>query len=482
MENLDSNLGNQDLNPIPEAERTWTWLDYTALWVGMAHNIPTWLMAGGLIASGLTWWQAILIIALGNFIVLVPIVLNSHPGTKYGIPFPIIVRASFGIRGANIATIVRGAIAAVWFGIQVQIGGQALKLIFIRLFPALDARFPSELLGQSLLDWECFAVFLVLNLWILLHGMAALRKFERWAAPSVLVLAVILFGWAWQKAGGLGPVISAPVKPPSDFGHLVLTSLMSVVAFWATLSLNASDFTRFARSQRDQVIGQALGLPTTMIIFSLLGVLTTSATAVIFGSVIWDAVGLIQKLPSTWLVVVCLIAVVLATLSVNVAANLVSAAYDISNLAPRKLSMWRGALIAAVLGTVIMPWRLLASAHVYIFDWLGTVAIALAPVAGIIIADYWLVRKCKLSVPDLYKVDGAYKYTGGFNPRALIAAALGVFAAYSGMIFPPLHLLSDLSWITGILVALLVYRLLMGDLSGEEARDVVSAAPVHEPA
>jgi nucleobase:cation symporter-1, NCS1 family len=463
----ESSLGNQDLNPIPESERTWNWLDYTALWVGMAHNVPTWLMAGGLIASGLLWWQAIIIIALGNLIVLVPIVLNSHPGTKYGIPFPIIVRASFGIRGANIATIVRGAIAAVWFGIQVQIGGQALKLLVTRLIPSLDNPHPAQFLGQGPLDWVCFIVFLLLNLWILMHGMSALRKFERWAAPSVLILAAILFGWAWQKAGGLGPIVAAPAHaPPADLVKLVLTSLMSVVAFWATLSLNASDFTRFARSQRDQVIGQVLGLPTTMIIFSLLGVLTVSATAVIFGSAVWDVVGLIQKLPGTLMVVVCLIAVILATLSVNVAANLVSAAYDISNLAPRKLNMWRGAVIAAILGTVILPWRLLSSAHVFIFDWLGTVGIALAPVAGIIIADYWLVRKCKLSVPDLYKTDGIYRYSGGFNPKALVAAGLGELAVFSGYQFPALHLLFDLGWVTGTVVSLVAYRLLMGDQSG----------------
>jgi len=465
---INSSLGNADLDPIAEANRTWTWVDFTALWVGMAHNIPTWLMAGGLIASGLNWWQATLIIALGNLIVLVPIILNSHPGTKYGIPFPVIVRASFGIRGANVATIVRGAIAAVWFGIQVQIGGEALKLIVTRIVPSWNGVNEYRLLGLGLLDCICFLAFLAMNLWILMHGMAALRRFERWAAPSVLILAAILFIWAWRTAGGLGPVIAGHAVAasakilPSNFGHLLLTSLMSVVAFWATLSLNASDFTRFARSQRDQIIGQTLGLPTTMIVFSLLGVLTTSATAVIFGSVIWDAVALIQKLPSDVLIIVCLLAVVLATLSVNVAANLVSAAYDISNLAPRKITMWRGALIAAVLGTAIMPWRLLSSPHVYIFDWLGTVAIALAPVAGIIIADYWLVRRCILSVPDLYSPTGIYSYWHGFNPKAILAAALGVMAAYSGLLFPALQILTDLSWITGVAIALVSYRLLMG--------------------
>jgi NCS1 family nucleobase:cation symporter-1 len=429
----------------------------------MAHNIPTWLMAGGLIASGLNWWQATAIIALGNLIVLVPIVLNSHPGAKYGIPFPVIARASFGIRGANIAALVRGLIAAVWFGIQVRIGAQALELVLERLAPSLAAWNKQTFAFQGLLDWVCFLAFLALNLSVLMHGMGALRRFERWAAPAIMVLALILWGWAWSAAGGLGPVISAPPQhASSDMFDLVVKSLMSVIGFWATLSLNASDFTRFSRSQRDQVIGQALGMPTTMFVFSLLGVLTTSATAVIFGKVIWDALELVKLLPSTILVVICLLAIVLATLSVNVPANLVSASYDISNLSPKRISFWRGACIAAAVGTVILPWRLISDPHIYIFDWLGICSIALAPIAGILIADYWWVRGKVLAVEDLYHMGGIYTYSNGFNPKAIVAFALGVLCAYSGNLVPALHLLTDMGWITGFFVAMLSYRALMG--------------------
>jgi len=461
-------LGNPDLNPTPPEARTWTWVDYTALWVGMAHNIPTWLMAGSLIALGLTWWQATLVVALGNLIVLAPILLNSHPGGKYGIPFPVIARASFGILGANVAALVRGLVAAVWFGIQVHVGARAFELGLVKLAPGVASLNETSFLFQGVLDWLCFAAFLVTNLWILRHGMTALRKFERWAAPSVMVLAVILCVWAWKTAGGFGPIVEAanPTPPPANLTDVLIKSLMSVIGFWATLSLNASDFTRFSRSQRDQLTGQILGMPTTMIAFSLLGVLTTSATAAIFGHVIWDAVELVQKLPSDLLVIVCLAGVVLATLSVNVPANLVSAAYDMSNLAPRKLSLWGGALVAAVIGTVVMPWRLLANAQTYIFDWLGTSANFLAPVAGILIADYWLVRGKTLSVPDLYDAKGIYRYVGGVNPKALIATALGILAAYSGRFAPALMLLTDMGWLTAFTVALASYRLLMGKQTG----------------
>jgi len=465
VDTIESGLGNHDLNPTTTDQRTWTWVDFTALWVGMAHNVVTWTLAGSLIQLGLTWWQAILIIAAGNLIVLGPIILNSHPGAKYGIPFPIIARASFGIRGANLATLVRGIVGAGWFGIQVFVGTQALSLLLTTLIPGLKSLNDIQFLYQGCLNWVLFLAFLAANLVVLRHGMAQLRRFERWAAPSVLILAVILFVWAWRTAGGLGPIITAPpTKHIDDLPGTLRRSLMGAIAFWSTLSLNASDFTRFSRSQKDQITGQVLGMPTTMIVFSILGVLTTSATSVIFGHAIWDAVDLIKRLPSTPLIVLCLLTVVVATMSVNVPANLVSAAYDISNLAPRKISLWRGALITAAVGTIMMPWQLMATASDLVFKWLGNIGVFLGPVAGILIADYWWIRRRELSVPDLYKPDGIYRYWNGVNPRAILAIALGVAAAYSADIagyfkleIPMFQILTDLNWVTGFVAAFLVY-------------------------
>jgi len=460
---FESGLANRDLAPTTADQRTWTWIDFAALWVGMAHNVLTWFMAGSLIKLGLNWWQAILIISAGNLIVLVPIILNSHQGAKYGIPFPVIARASFGVRGANIATLLRGIVGAGWFGIQVFVGSQAISLLLTTVFPRLADLNKTVIVYQGALDWVCFLGFLAANLIVLRHGMAALRRFERWAAPSVLVLAVILFVWAWRTAGGLGPLIeNHQSQPIANLPSVLRTSLMSAIAFWSTLSLNASDFTRFGRSQRDQIIGQTLGMPTTMIVFSVLGVLTTSATAVIFGHIIWDAVELIKLLPSKELAVVCLLTVVMATMSVNIPANLVSASYDISNLAPRKISMWRGALITALIGTVMLPWRLVATAFNLVNLWLSTIGVFLGPVAGILIADYWWVRRCELSVPDLYKLKGVYSYWKGINPIAVVALALGVAAAYSGDFIPAFQILTDLNWLTGFAVSFVSYGLLMG--------------------
>ena len=458
---LDSPLGNHDLLPTSEKDRHWTWFDYTSLWVGMAHNIPTWMMAGALIDLGLLWWQAVLVIATGNLIVLAPILLNSHPGAKYGIPFPVLARASFGVRGAQLATVVRGLIAAAWFGIQVHVGGQALQSLLIILFPALSGMKGGDIAGQGVLAWVCFLAFLALNLVVVRRGMHALKRFEWVAAPAVLLLAIGLCAWAVSSAGGWGPIFQiTPKETGKPMNQLLVAGLMSVIGFWATLSLNASDFSRFARSQKDQLVGQTLGMPVTMVLFSMLGVITTSATALMFGQTVWDPVALVPKLPSQGIAVICLLGILVATLSVNIPANLVSAAYDMSNLWPSRINLWRGALLASCIGTAIMPWRLLSSANVFIFDWLGTSAVALAPVAGILIADYWWLRGRKLIVDDLYKSEGSYQYRNGVNPIAIVAFLAGIFLAYIGRFVPALSFLSEINWITGFVTSLLVYGLL----------------------
>jgi NCS1 family nucleobase:cation symporter-1 len=450
-------LENHDLRPTTEAARTWTWVHYAALWVGMAHCVPTWLMAGSMIALGLTWWQVIGLMAVGNLIVLVPVVLNSHPGTKYGIPFPVLARASFGTHGANIPALFRGLIAVGWFGIQVHIGGGALFSLLEYVVPGLGGLNRTELFGQGLGHWLSFLAFLWLNLIVLRHGMERLKRFELWAAPLVLVFAIALCFWSVQAAGGLGPVVQATGHTPPEPWKLVTGGLMAVIGFWSTLALNAPDFSRFAKSQRDQTLGQALGLPTTMVAFSVLAVFTTSATAVLYGKVMWDPLEIVRHIPSPPLAALSLVIILIATVSVNVPANLVSPAYDFSNLAPRKIDMWRGALITAALATVIMPWRLMATAATYVTGWLGTSADLLGPVAGILIADYWIFRRTELSVDDLYREDGAYRYTAGYNGRAIVALALALVVSQLGRWLEPMRWLTDIGWITGFVVGGLIY-------------------------
>ncbi|MCY0881075.1 MAG: NCS1 family nucleobase:cation symporter-1, partial [Firmicutes bacterium] len=397
------------------------------------------MMAGGFIALGMNWWEAILTVLLGNLIVLVPILLNSQPGTKYGIPFPVYARASFGVVGANIPAVLRALIAAGWFGIEAVIGGSAIQAFLLELIPAW-AKFSASgsFLGQNLGQWITFLAFWALNIWVIFHGMQAVKRFEAWAGPLVLALGVALLIWAISAAHGLGPMLKQPgtLHTPSAFLAVFIPSLTGVVGFWSTLSLNIPDFSRFAHSQKDQWWGQTIGLPTTMVVFSGIGVLVTSASVVIFGHAISDPVTLLGHFHNPLLLVVALGAVVVATLSVNVAANVVSPAYDFIQLFPRRLNFQRAGLLTGILSIVMMPWLLLSDPHIYIFDWLDVYSGFLGPIAAILIADYWVYRQKTLDVVALYQKSGAYWYDRGYNGRALFALAAGIVVALIGTVVP----------------------------------------------
>src|SRR5215470_3823349 len=301
----DSRLFNPDLAPVPPSRRNWTTYNFAALWISMAHCIPTYMLAGGLIAEGMSWWQALLTIGLGNIIVLGPILLNAHPGTKYGIPFPVLARASFGTTGANVPAILRAIVACGWFGIQTFIGGQALRTFIEALWPAFGSIGGSfTVLGLQIPSALTFLFFWSLNIYIIYRGMNAVRVFENWAAPIVLVMAGILLVWAVDRAHGLGPMLSQPSRFATlgQFWKVFVPSLTGMIGFWATLSLNIPDFTRFGRGQKEQMLGQTLGLPTTMVAFSAMGVVITSASQAILVGVpiekLFDPVFVLSQLTS----------------------------------------------------------------------------------------------------------------------------------------------------------------------------------------
>ena len=280
-----SPLYNEDLAPVPIARRTWTTYNYAALWISMAHCIPTYMLASGLIASGMNWWQALLTVGLGNTIVLIPILLNSHPGTKYGIPFPVFARAAYGTIGSNLPALMRALVACGWFGIQAWIGGEALNTFFANVIPGWTTLLGSGFGGHTTTEWLSFLLFWGLNVFIIYRGMDLLRHVENWAAPFVLVMTGALLGWAIWRANGLGPLLADPGKftTAGEFFKVFVPSLTAMIGFWATLSLNMPDFTRFGRSQREQVVGQVVALPTTMFVFAAMGVMITSATSIIYG-------------------------------------------------------------------------------------------------------------------------------------------------------------------------------------------------------
>jgi NCS1 family nucleobase:cation symporter-1 len=452
---VDPSLYNPDLRPIPPEERTWGTYNYASLWVAMSVCIPTYMLASGLIAGGMSWLQAILTILLGNLIVLVPMLLNAHAGTRYGIPFPVFVRASFGVRGANVPALLRALVACGWFGIQTWIGGEAIYAMSLVIWPGA-ANFPGT-------NWICFFLFWAINMTVIWYGIEIIKVLQGIGAPFMLAVGLLLLFWITRKAGGLGPVLQTPSKfhSTSEFMRFFVPSLTGMVGFWATVALNIPDFTRYAKSQRAQMVGQALGLPTAMTLYSFIGVAVTSASAVIFGQAIWDPVVLLGRFNQPVVALIALVALLLATLNTNVAANVVSPSNDFSNLRPSLISFRTGGLITGVVGILMMPWKLLRDFSSYIFGWLVGCSALLGPIAGIMICDYYLVRHRQLVVEDLYRRGGAYEYRHGFNPKALVALVAGVTIALIGLMVSTLRWLYDYAWFIGFLISGGLYFVLM---------------------
>jgi NCS1 family nucleobase:cation symporter-1 len=432
-------LANDDLLPVAPEQRTWSWWHIASLWIGMAICIPTYTLASGLIDQGWTWQAAVGAVILGNVVVLLPIALNSHAGTRYGIPFPVLARVSFGVLGANIPALLRALVACGWFGIQAWIGGWAIYKLIEVLWPGI-ATLPQLLpafVGLNTGEFLCFMLFWALNVWIVLRGMESIKVLETWGSPFLLAVGAALFVWAWMRAGGLGPMLANPAVGPSGraaVGSVWGAGLTSAVAFWGTMALSIPDFSRYARSQRDQVVGQAVGLPATMALFAFIGAAVTNATVVIFGTRIADPVALLARIGGPVMIVLSMAGLVVATLTTNIAANIVAPANAFANLAPARIAFKQGALITACIGILMMPWRLYNDAAAYIFTWLIGYGALLGPVAGIMIADYFFVRRGELIVNDLYKRHGAYEYRRGFNWIALSALAAGVAPSLPGFI------------------------------------------------
>ena len=452
---VDASLYNPDLAPIPAEKRTWGTYNYASLWVAMSVCIPTYMLASGLIAGGMSWVQAVTTIFLGNLIVLIPMLLNAHAGTKYGIPFPVLVRASFGVRGANIPAILRALVACGWFGIQAWIGGQAIFSMLKIVWPGA-----ASVAGSN---WICFFLFWAINMMVIWRGIETIKFLEGIGAPFMLVVGLLLLFWITRKAGGFGPVLHTQSRFHStpEFVRFFIPALTGMVGFWSTVALNIPDFTRYAKSQRAQMVGQAMGLPTAMTLYAFIGVAVTSASALIFGEPVWDPVVLLGRFNQPIVALIALVALLLATLNTNVAANVVSPSNDFSNLRPSLISFRTGGLITGVVGILMMPWKLISDFSSYIFGWLVGCSALLGPIAGIMICDYYLVRRRQLAIEELYRRGGAYEYLGGFNPKAVMALVAGVGVALIGLGLPAVRWLYDYAWFIGFVVSGGLYFLLM---------------------
>lgn len=558
-----SALYSPDLAPVPINQRSWGVWDLTAIWVGMAVCIPTYILASYMIANGLAWYEALAIIGLANLVVSLPMILNGHAGVKYGIPFPVLCRASFGTAGVHIPALIRGLVACGWFGIQTWIGGMAIYAIFLV--------FTGQEMTSSLSagKFVCFGLFWLLNLFFIWKGTESIRWLEKLSAPLLLLIGVFLIWWGASTAGGFGIVLQqgsqlavntatlratpgnaiflelSPLKDKqgqtkaheyqftvpqkdgslwesqwlpldaafpqiniSDLANLSnfnpetgpvkvrfrapdgnkpggyavssdvvakvpatsgsskvriwLIWLTAMVGFWATMAISIADITRYARTQRDQIAGQLLGLPATMVLYSFVGIFVTCAALINFSDILvgedapWDPVRLISRFNHPAVVVVAQLFMLIATLSTNIAANVIAPSNAFANLFPRLISFRSGGVITGLIGILLMPWWLLDR----ISGLLLFVSAVLGPVLGILVSDYFLVRKMKLSLPDLFREHGCYRYKSGFNPAGITAFAIGVLVAYIGLFIPGLRLLYDISWFSGSLAAILTYPVL----------------------
>ncbi len=470
---VDGLLSNIDLAPTPISQRTWNLWHIASLWVGMSVCIPTYMLASSMIDAGMNWWQSLLAIFLGNAIVLVPLLVNAHAGTRYGIPFPVYVRSSFGIFGANVPSILRSLVACGWFGIQTWIGGLAIHAILSILWqPWQQFGGNWQFMGYSLSHYLSFFIFWLMNMFFVWKGTESIKWMETLAAPFLLLMGILLLIWAITKVGGIGTILArSDALIEQKQTHSILDFLLklfipwltAMVGFWATLSLNIPDFTRYARSQKDQMVGQGLGLLTTMPLYSFIGIAVTGATLILYHEAIWDPIQLLSRLTSEYhspiLGIIALLFLIVATLSTNIAANVVSPANSFSNLVPNHISFRNGGLIAGLIGILIMPWKLLDMYQL----WLITYSGLLGAVGGVIICDYWVIRRLNLNLVDLYRVDGEYRYENGFNRKAFIALGAGLGTALVGKLVPALDFLFNGAWFSAAIVSFLVYWLLMGD-------------------
>ncbi len=456
LNHTNTSLYSEDLAPITAQNRSWTTWNYAALWISMSLCIPTYMLSSSLIEGGMNWWQAILTIFLGNTIVLIPMILNGHAGAKYGIPFPVFARASFGTKGANIPALLRAIVACGWFGIQTWIGGFAIYQMMRLWIPALETLpqiFPDSW-GLQTGPAICFFIFWLLNMYVVYLGVDSIRKLLVFKAIFLPVAALALLAWALVAADGLGPILATPSKftNTTDFFHFFFPALTGMVGFWATLSLNIPDFTRYATSQKAQIKGQIYGLPTSMTLFAFVGVVVTSATTIVFGTTIWDPVVLAGKFDSKLLVSAAMIAVAISTLATNIAANIVSPANDFAHFAPSKIDFRKGGYITGVIGILIFPWKLIADPTGYIFTWLVGYSSLLGPVGGIMIVDYYFIRKQTLILEDLYDSKGIYSFNKGFNTNAMLALILGILPNVPGFLMT-IQVVSTTAfpqWVTGL--------------------------------
>lgn len=448
----DAALSNPDLMPTPVEQRTWTWWSYGSLWMGMVHNLFNFAWVGGLIAIGMSVWQALAIALTGSVIETILIGLNGRVGARHGIPFAVWCRSAFGVYGANIPAIIRGLVAVGWFGVQSFLGATAVNVLLAAAIGPWRDLGSTVIGGVGVNLWIAMIAYWAVNILVLRHGMETVRKFESWAGPMIFVVMLALLVWAITVAHGIGPLFQTHSKF-TNFGQFMLIGFVPGVALfisgsWATMILNIPDLTRFARSNREQLLGTVIGLPIAQLVFYLMASIIVSTGISVFGKAFWNPSDLLNAINNPALSIIGALLLALATISVNIPANIVSPAYDFTNLLPRRLNFRSAGLIAIVLSFIYMPWKLMQNPAT-LFGVLNNIGAFLGPATGIIMMDYFVVRAQRLDVPELFRVNGRYRASGGFNLVGLLVL-LGVTAVLLvGEFVPAVGWLYNYAWFLG---------------------------------
>jgi NCS1 family nucleobase:cation symporter-1 len=470
-------LYNEDL--APATERNWRMYSLFAMWMSDIHSIGGYVFAAGLFALGLVGWQVLIALIIG--IALVNLGMNwiGYAGQSTGVCYPVLARASFGVYGANIAALVRAVIAIVWYGIQTWLASVALIVLLLRVFPGLEPLTHGDFLGLSPLGWIAFLALAVVQLVMFSRGMEAVRKLTDVAGPGIWVVMLALAVWVLVKSGGdISFNFSDKHLSGGQTVHQFFAAISLTVAYFSTLMLNFCDFSRFAPSRRAVTVGNFWGLPINFIAFSIVSVVVTGGSLAIYGKYIFDPVDLVARMDSTAAVILGAITFTVATIGINIVANFVSPAYDLANVAPRHIDFKRGGIITAILSVVLLPWHVYAN-PVAVNYFLGGLAAFLGPLFGIIITDYYLIRRAQVRVPELYRDDpaAAYTYRRGVNPRAVITFVVAAGVAASVALNKDFAAVAPFSWFIGAVLGAVIYYLLARTSQRELA--VVAAEPTH---
>jgi NCS1 nucleoside transporter family len=464
----DPKLYNHDLAPVAPAGRTWGVFDIFAMWMSDVHSVGGYTFAASLFFLGLTGWEVLLAMAIGITAVYFLMNLIGGPSLKYGTPFPVVARMSFGVMGANLAASLRGIVGIVWYGVQTFFASKAVQVLVLTFYPAAEALTHSSFLGLSALGWFSFLFMWLFQLLIFLNGMETIRKFIDFCGPAVYLVMFALAIWILAQTGLSSLSLQlGPGGEGSAIGQMA-NAAMLIVAYFAALLLNFGDFARFAENERAMKVGNFLGLPVNFIVFAIITVIVTAGTVKVFGEAIMDPVSIVERIGNPWVVGLGAVTFIVATMGINIVANFVSPAYDISNLYPEKIDFRLGGLITSILSVLVCPWIFVSSPQA-ITIFVGVFGAALGPMFGIMIADYYLVKRQHVVLEDLYTMskDGSLHFQGGWNRRALIALAiagsisigLSLLGAYGVIIH-----VGDWGWLIGATLGALLYTALMRSL------------------